>query len=380
MIDFEIKEMEVANHFARLLNPKVDFTTSYTFYYDETNNIKKFYVRENDFNYTFSANFVLGGLVHEGSVPDVGPLIDSFKLQKTANEVKFKHIAFGDFLDCLKSKKLNLFFQFIMDNDLYVHYSSLNILYWSVVDIVDSAILDSDSAMQLGPEYSNHLKNDLYKLCRLEIDAVIQLFYAFEYPNIKPGKIGDFIESLSNLFDGYLANPEFHFGLESLRQILKESKRKGTLSFVMDEEDHVLLESLTHIYLRPIYTFKNSTHVFDNEDSISESLDEYRILDNGIEFKNFSFVDSQDNQLVQLSDIFIGFMGKYTQYRNTHSIKEIKSDINSFSSLQLENLSLFIEIINKSDEKNPTFLHATDSLEEVMKFDQICGIISKRRS
>ncbi|ASO06892.1 DUF3800 domain-containing protein [Arenibacter algicola] len=378
MIDFEIAELEVANQFAQLLNPRVDFATPYTFYYDETNNIKTFYVRENDFNYTFTANFVLGGLLHQGAVPDVQPLIDSFKLQKTAKEVKFKHIAFGDFLDCLKSQKLNLFFRFLKDSNLYVHYSSLNILYWSVVDIVDSAIMNSETAMRLGPGFDSRLKNDLYKLCRLEIDAVIQLFYAFEYPNVKPVKIGDFIEALSNVFEAYLPLPEFHFGLESLRQILKESKKNGKLAFVMDEEDYVLLADLTHFYLRPIYSFKNSTHIFDNEDSIREALGGYRMLDNGVEFQNYSFVDSQENQLTQLSDIFIGFMGKYTNYRNTRTMEEIKADIDSFSALQLENLKLFIDIINKSDQKNPAFLHATDSYEEVMKFGNLCEIIAKK--
>lgn len=379
MIDFEIAEIEAANQFARLLNPRVDFTTPYIFYYDETNNIKTFYIRENDFNYTFTANFVLGGLLHQGAVPDVQPLIDSFKLQKTAKEMKFKHIAFGDFLDCLKSQKLNLFFSFLKDSDLYVHYSSLNILYWSVVDIVDSAIMNSDAAMQLGPGFVNRMKNDLYKLCRLEIDAVVQLFYAFEYPNIKPEKIGDFIEALSNLFEVYLALPEFHFGLESLRQILKESKKKGELAFVMNEVDHVLLADLTQFYLRPIYTFKNSTHIFDNEDSIREAFSEYRMLDKGVHFKNYSFVDSQDNQLTQLSDIFVGFMGKYTNYRNTHTMEEIKADIDSFSALQLENMKLFIDIINKSDQKNPAFLHATDSYDEVMKFGVLCEIIAGKQ-
>ncbi|WP_099365193.1 DUF3800 domain-containing protein [Sphingobacterium sp. 1.A.4] len=379
MIDFEIAEIEAANQFAQLLNPRVDFATPYVFFYDETNNIKTFYVRENDFNYTFTANFVLGGVLHEGAVLDVQPLIDSFKLQKTAKEVKFKHIAFGDFLDCLKSQKLNLFFRFLKESDLYVHYSSINILYWSVVDIVDSAIMNSDAAMQLGPGFNNQMKNDLYKLCRLEIDAVVQLFYAFEYPNVKPEKIGDFIEALSNLFEEYLPLQEFHFGLESLRQILKESKKKGELAFVMDEKDHVLLADLTHFYLRPIYTFKNSTHIFDNEDSIREALNEYRMLDKGVEFKNYSFVDSQDSQLTQLSDIFIGFMGKYTQYRNTHTMEEIKADIYSFSGLQLENMKLFIDIINKSDHKNPAFLHATDSYEEVKKFGELCKIIAGKQ-
>ena len=40
-----------------------DFDGTFTFYYVETNNIKQVYVRENDFNCTFTANFVLVGIV-----------------------------------------------------------------------------------------------------------------------------------------------------------------------------------------------------------------------------------------------------------------------------------------------------------------------------
>jgi hypothetical protein len=120
MKDFEISDIRKAT---KILARSADFDSAFTFYYDETNNIKKFYVRENNFNYTFTANFVLGGLVHHGQAPDVQPLIDSFKQQKTAKEVKFKHIASGDFLDCLKSEKLKLFLQFVKDSNLYVHYS-----------------------------------------------------------------------------------------------------------------------------------------------------------------------------------------------------------------------------------------------------------------
>jgi hypothetical protein len=222
MKDFEISDIRKAT---KILARSADFDSAFTFYYDETNNIKKFYVRENNFNYTFTANFVLGGLVHHGQAPDVQPLIDSFKQQKTAKEVKFKHIASGDFLDCLKSEKLKLFLQFVKDSNLYVHYSSLNILYWSIVDIVDSAIVSSESAQQLGPQFANNLKNDLYKLSRLKIESVIQLFYKYEYPNIKSESVLPFIEELTSLFNDYIDTQEYHFGLESLRQILKETKK-----------------------------------------------------------------------------------------------------------------------------------------------------------
>lgn len=368
MINFEIGKIR---RFNKIVAPTADFDSAFTFYYDETNNIKKFYVRENDFNYTFTANFVLGGLVHLGQAPNVQPLIDSFKQQKTAKEVKFKHIANGDFLNCLKSEKLKLFLQFLKDNDLYVHYSSLNILYWSIVDIVDSAIVSSDSAKQLGPQFSNHLKNDLYKLARLEIESVIELFYKFGYPNIKNESVFQFIEELTSLFDDYIDTEEFHFGLESLRQILKEAKKKGALPFIMDEDDYILLKDLSQFYLRPVYTFKNSTHIFDNEDDIIETLKDYKILDGLEEIENYTFVDSQTNLLIQLSDVFVGIIGKLTNYFNTSSREKIDTDLASLSATQRENIHLLIDVIDKSHDKNIGFIHSTDSYEEMSKLNKI---------
>jgi hypothetical protein len=367
-MDFEISEIRKTT---RMLARIADFDSAFTFYYDETNNIKKFYVRENDFNNTFTTNFILGGLVHLGQAPDVQPLIDSFKQQKTAKEVKFKHIASGDFLECLKSEKLKLFLQFVKDYNLYVHYSSLNILYWSIVDIVDSAIASSKSAQQLGHQFTNYLKNDLYKLSRLEIESVIQLFYKYEYPNIKNESVLPFIEELTSLFNDYLETHEFNFGLDLLSQILKEAKKKNSLPFVMDEDDFILLKDLSHFYLRPIYLFKNSTHIFDNEDSIAETVNYYKILDEGVEIKNYTFVDSQTNQLIQLSDVFVGVMGKLSHYLNTSSREKIDTDFVSLSAIQQKNIDLLIDVIDKSHNKNIGFIHNIDSFEDMSKMDRI---------
>ena len=368
MVTFDIGEVRRCT---KMLAPLADFDGEYTFYYDETNNIRKFYLKEYDFNSAFSNNFVLGGLVHEGSAPDVQTLIDSFQLQKSVKEVKFRHIAKGEFLDCLKSKKLALFLKFVKNSELYIHYSSLNILYWSLVDIVDSAISHSEASQQLGLQFANTLKNDLYKLSKIEIDSVISLFRRFEYPNIKKNSVLPFIEELSDLFIGYLDNMEFHFGLESLRQILKEAKKKGSLPFVMDEEDFVLIKDFSHFYLRPIYIFKNSKHIFDNEDSIAEVLSGYRIVDDSREVNNYSFVDSQSNQLTQLSDILVGLIGKLHSYLNTRSRDEIISDFGQLNVAQSENIDLLLSLIDESHDKNIGFLHATDSYEEISKIEII---------
>lgn len=363
-----------------MLEPRANFDSSFTFYYDETNNIRKFYVRKTGFNYSFDANFVLGGLVYEGTQPDIESLFDKLNLQNNIKDVKLKHIAKGEFLDCLKSEKLNCFLQYLLESNFYIHYLSLNILYWSIADIVDSAIVNSKTARQLGLSFLNYLKNDLYKLARLEINSFIKLFYHFEYPNLKRELILEFIKELISIFDGYIETEEFHFGLECLRQILKEAKKKKTLPFVMDEEDYILLKDFSQFYLKPIYLFKNSSHVFDNELAISEIIDNYKIVDSGEEIKNYSFVGSQSNSLIKASDIFIGLMGKFTKYINTTSSEKIENDLDKLSEKQITNIDLFIGLINKSHNKNIAFLCSIDSYESSEKVRLIHAIRNKNHA
>ncbi|MDM9384540.1 hypothetical protein QUB80_28130 [Chlorogloeopsis sp. ULAP01] len=78
MINFEISDIR---EMTKMLVPAADIDSYFTFYYDETNNIRKFYVRKIDFNSSFNSNFVLGGLVHEGTQPNIKPLFDRLNLQ-----------------------------------------------------------------------------------------------------------------------------------------------------------------------------------------------------------------------------------------------------------------------------------------------------------
>ncbi|WP_242045589.1 MULTISPECIES: DUF3800 domain-containing protein [unclassified Calothrix] len=374
MINFDVSDIRAMT---KMLAQTADFESFFIFYYDETNNIRKFYLRETDFNYSFTSNFILGGLVYEGVQPDIKLLFKKLNLQSNIKEVKLKHIAKGEFIDCMKSEKLNCFLTYLLDSNLYIHYSSLNILYWSIVDIVDSAIVNSEVAMQLDPRFSNYLKNDLYKLVKLEIESVVELFYRFEYPNVKKESILAFVEELTSIFDEYIDKEEFHFGLESLRQILKEAKKKNSLPFIMDEEDYILLNNFSQFYLRPIYLFKNSSHIFDNEVAIAEILAGYKIVDSGEEIRNYSFADSQSDLLIQASDIFVGLMGKFTNYINTSSSEKIANDFDSLSEKQLNSIDLFLDLIDKSHKKNIAFLHSIDSYEELTKMSLIREIRSK---
>lgn len=78
--------------------------TKYVFYYDESNNCRKFWVDDSkqQFNTDYTADFVLAGLVKkEEDTVDVS--LESFrkvlKLQANVEEIKFKKLySKGDFL------------------------------------------------------------------------------------------------------------------------------------------------------------------------------------------------------------------------------------------------------------------------------------------
>ncbi len=349
----------------------------FTFYYDESNNIRKFYLRENSFNQAYKSNFVLGGIVYDKTTFNVSKLYENLNLQKSAKEFKLKHIAKGELLDCLKSRKLKILLQSLLESDLYIHYTSLNILYYSLVDIIDSAILHSDIANKLGFMYIMKLKSDLFLVAKIEIKTVIELLYEFKYPNIKKENVLKFITRLIGILDKHIGNPEFHASLESIKQILKESEKKGTLPYLMDETDYILLKDFSDFYMRPIYLFKNSTHIFDKENSIEEVLATVEFSDNGKIIKPYTFKDSISDIYIQTSDIFIGLLGKYTTFINSNSIKEIKTKISGLSEMQKQNLYNFKQIIQKSEQKNRAFLLSVASLDELQKMHLIEEMIKK---
>jgi hypothetical protein len=114
----------------------------FALYYDETNNIRKFLLTNDGTNVAEHKNFVLGGIaLQEGqALPEIASLRDALGMQDNASEIKFKHVASGDFEAVLASRKMARFLAWLTEHRLAIHYSSINIVYWSIVDIVDSIL------------------------------------------------------------------------------------------------------------------------------------------------------------------------------------------------------------------------------------------------
>jgi len=175
----------------------------FTMYYDETNNIRKLLLDESKFFnigiQNIYKNFVLGGLCLENEISndEIKQLKNDLKLQSTIKEIKIAHIAKGDFLQCLGSEKLTIFLNWLLDNDIYLHYSSLNILFWSIVDIIDSFV-EFDYRVA---RYNYDLKAILYELVKQNLEDFSKLFIKFQYPNIKIEQVNLFLEELINLIE-----------------------------------------------------------------------------------------------------------------------------------------------------------------------------------
>lgn len=366
MIKIDVNEFR---NDAILLHGLEGVNETYTFYYDETNNGRKFHVEEEKFNIPVDQNFILGGLVYEGKSTnvDTAELFQSLKLQKTITDVKFKHIASGDFLDVLKSRKMNQVLKWIDSRNLYLHFTNLNPLYFSIVDIIDSAIVGSETAGAFDFAFTNHIKNDFYLVLNENIQRTEEIFFKYGYPSIDENEIVNFIDDIIELIEPYRDNEKSHLGIETTIQILKASKKTKNIPFITNEKKHILMNDYSIFYTNPLCMFKNSIHYFDQEDQIELILKNYNFIDNGRKLDHYKFINSKSSGLTQLSDIMMGFLGKLYAFIRKNSIEDIRAAMENIGDLESESLSLITKLTWKSEKKCRGFLFKSISTDEQFK-------------
>lgn len=124
------------------MNPLPNVDAAYTLHYDETNNIRRLLLTPDGMNIRAPHCFVLGGIAHRGTAPTLSfeLLRATFGLQKSALEVKLGHLGKGDFMRLLDVPKIERLLDWLLGQDLFIHYQVLDPLYWSIVDVIDSII------------------------------------------------------------------------------------------------------------------------------------------------------------------------------------------------------------------------------------------------
>lgn len=368
-------KMNIIEHRELLIQVEnfMNIDDEYIFYYDETNNIRKFWFKdENKLNIPkndLTKNFVLGGVLHykDAPQPNINQLRTNLKLQSNVIEIKLKHIATGSFTNCLNSQKLEIFLTWLLANDLLIHYSSLNIIYWSIVDIIDSL-----KGVENHFHINRELKTTLYEIIRQNLDDFLNLIHKYEYPNVNRKKAKDFLDELSLFIQSnkseIIAKHIFSQELVSIIEDLISNADEQDLTFIMDEKDHVLIDNLFPFYIRNFTIFNNSHHILDEEPLIQEQFDQYEFYDNQSRWENFEFKDSSSTPLIQISDIITGLMGKLFDYINNLSDDDVHSIKSSLNQQQEKNFHLLVSLLIKSELHSSALAHSTQSLIDYEKF------------
>ena len=330
-----------------------------TFYYDESNNIRKLWLDENDFNAPIDSDFVLGGVMYFGdkSTADVDSLKTKLRLQKSAKEMKFKHISKAkSFLECLNEEKVLFFLQWLYDSDLYIHFSNVNNLYFAIVDIIDS--IDEPGYIP----FIYQMKNELYKLARKNYRDFYSLLVRCNYPNVSSKDIDYFYTHIL----GYIDNScvDIPFDLEILRQGVKAARKQKELSFLQGNMEKTVIENYFSFYTRPIGVFPHAEHIFDNEYKIEEIFAKYEFYNGDSKLENYEFVNSINTPLVQVSDCIVGLLGKYYTYTNSIDIYQDHKLFTIISDRQRKALRVLAQLIIKSERLSKLLLNSTESIEE----------------
>ena len=346
------------------VDPKL-FDTTDTLYYDETDNIQKFRIKDNGFNVAADSHFVLGGVSTKESI-SFEELKNAwgFKNDNNILEIKStnKSVFKGDFADILKSGKLLNFLKLLQDRNCHVHFYNLNILYFSLVDIIDS--INDQKLIQ----YTDDLKTMLYIIVKNDLEKSTSILYKYSYPNIKDGDCRHFITDIISLIENQYKSCSKH---KPCAQLLKHHLQKGLtqqkLVFIQDNEDNEPIERIADFYLQKIYMLPLATHIFDNEVGVKEFFNNNPVEINGKLIENYSFVDSKDVVMVQVSDLVVAILKRYFKFVDRET-SLVLSDIGQFSDTQNNSFKFLNKILKESLDYNPVFFHHSTNLLEYQNF------------
>lgn len=314
--------------------------TKYVFYYDESNNCRKFWVDDSkqQFNTDHTADFVLAGLVRKEE-EKVEASLETFrkplKLQANVEEIKFKNLyAKGDFLQCVKERRLFETLSWIDKSPFYIHYTNVNNLFYTLVEIFDS-IVKPDEISEFGYDYFK-MKSVFYYMFKGKADALQILMFKYKYPNIQREDVEAFCNDLLFLLG---SRREMKEEEKFLAGMLARAAQSDELVFLHDNDDYVMQENYAEFYADPIRKYQKSRHIFDEETTVQDIVKKQIAMGENMA-DNFNFVKSETDIFVQLSDVVAGILGKLFKYINSTSVNQRRRDVEGLSKLQVENILL----------------------------------------
>ena len=314
-----------------------------TFYFDESNNIKKGIIGKDKDNNEDLENlyFVLGGIAVDKNI-DFDDLLRYVGARQVPTDAKFSFFAFkkNKFEEAISQSRLRKFFEYLLNNKILIHFDVLHYMHFALTDILDSLIEENDANQFAAMVYYKQLQSDMTEVLYQNYDALHGILVEFEFPNVPKEKANDFINEILDLYtcnyENYDPDDIDNFTKELLRQIIKAKRNKNNLVFLEDNNSFIISEGVFHNYLSRALEV-NDFKYFDNELSITNHFEE---LDAEYEKKlNVKFIDSANSREIQICDVVCGFVARLYNFLSHHEEHEIYT---------------FIKNLNKEDEAYKT--------------------------
>lgn len=326
-----------------------------TFYFDESNNIRKGTIGLPNDNNPDLGNlcFVLGGIAVENKI-DFDALLNFVGAKQTPRDAKFKFFSYGEssFEGSIAQPRLRKLFEFLLKKNIYIHFDVLHYMHFALIDILDSLIQEDDVIQMSAFCYYQQLQSEMTEVLYKDYQALHNILVEFEFPNIPKGKATAFINRILNLYCDNLAyfdsgSPEF-FTKELLRQIIKAKENRTNMYFLEGNKPFEISNSLYFDYLARASEILDTKH-FDNEPTIAKEL--YAFDKNYKEKLNMDFVDSSICREVQISDVICGFVSRMYSFLGHNDKGALTNFINGLenNSESIRTLKAFIKLMDKSD-------------------------------
>lgn len=347
----------------------------YHMYFDETNNFKC--ITENgNANITRTLNipnirehFVLGGIATKDFEEPISfeALKEILRLSTKSDEieVKAKDIIKRDFLSALKSKKLSAILKYIQERHWFIHFSATNLLYYCLADIAGGIVVNSiyRSILQEDMSILYGINDEFYRIFVCDLEQNIQRLMQFNYPDVKKEDFCDFRTFLSELIMRYLKKGRKANKYTDLitMALIDSEENKRDLVFIEGEKKGILIDDFHHFYTTRICTLAYSNLTFDKEDDIAAHLHQTSISINGQQLHNYTFVKSDLNTYIQLSDIIVSLIAKYFNFLD-REWTSVRKDLDGLKYLDKDNLYLLNDILVYSENESKLF---TDPINRV---------------
>ena len=213
------------------------------------------------------------------------------------------------------------------------------------------------------------IKNEFYRIVVSDLSSFLTLLKKYSYPNIQRDSTSLFLLEVSQFLKKNWPQNQ-NQATEVLRQIFVDVQSHSftELAFLVDEKPDCLIDGFSNFFMGRICTFKNSTHIFDEEKEIEKALEPYNFVHEGKSIP-VSFVDSKNLGQIQASDVVVGFLGKYFSFIEKTPLPVLLQKKKNFTYSQKKNLSLLSELITLSDSISNALLFRITTMDSDWKSD-----------